>query len=117
MQVPADLLVALAHRALEAASPDARRKRELAAIRELVLTEEDWADLRQRPAAVAELLIEKDRQAAIELGRWQGVHEWVEAVVDLATAATLKGFERIWSSSGSRRSSPAPGASAPPAKA
>ena len=53
MQVPADLLVALAHRALEAAGPDARRKRELAAIRELVLTEEDWREsiLMSKPAS------------------------------------------------------------------
>jgi hypothetical protein len=87
----------LAHRCLEAAHASPAllsTDSDLRAIRDLVLTDEVEAQIKadaEADALLESLLaVEKDRAAAIELGRREGAREWAAAVEDLAQACTMR---------------------------
>jgi hypothetical protein len=101
LDMPAELLIGLAARCLRAAREaggarmySAAGDLDLEAIRALVLTAEDRAELRRQAVAELALKLEADSLAAVEQGRQQGAAEWAAAVDDLATACTLRGVER-----------------------
>jgi hypothetical protein len=94
VRLPAELLVQLALRALEVgAAADGGRTGDLAAIREMLLTEADWHALRERAASEAAIQLEQHRAIAVELGRREGCAEWAEGIIALAETHQLRKVE------------------------